>query len=512
MNWEDINPYQIMINYKDVEPRAYQLNIAKSIYAGYNTLIVLPTGLGKTLIAVLAIAKVLYENRRAMLLAPTKPLAEQHYAYVSKMLNINSRDILLLTGTTKANEREKKEFDARVIVATPQTIANDLKLGRFMMDNFAIAIFDECHKAIGKYAYTYIANECKLRHIQIVGLTASPGSNKKKITQLVEILGIEKIEARTSTDPDVRPYVMDKTTKIVYLENNDVILTIMEKLRPIINEHLGKLYSYGLSPFKSFENVPKRKLLELGKIISKIEAKNFMFMAIYNYVYVINLMHAYELISTEGLYPFVSYFDALAAREKKSKALQNILANQDIVYSIDIARKALDRGVEHPKMFMTVKIIKNELKDKSVIVFAQYRSTIKKIVEILSSNQIDAKAFVGKKEGITQASQQQVIKDFREGKFKVLVATSIGEEGLDIPSVDTVIFYEPVASEIRNIQRRGRAGRIATGHIIVLVTKRTKDEAYLMASISKERKMKEEIEKISMHMHESKKTIGQQRL
>ncbi len=494
-DWNQVAPYSVMVHTEIAEPRAYQLNIAQSIYDGSNTLVILPTGLGKTLIAVLAIAKALYEGKRALMLAPTKPLSEQHSETLKKLLNIDEKGIALLTGSIKAKERLQAESEAKVIVATPQTIANDLKSARLSMKDFGLAVFDECHKAIGKYAYTYVADECLLNNMQVIGLTASPGSNPKKISQLINTLGIEKIEMRVSSDADVSPYVMDKTTKVIYLENNAVIASIMQKLKAVIDEHLAKLYSHGLSPFRNFENIPKRRLLELGDTISKIEAKNFMFMAMHNYIYVIDLAHAYELVSTEGLYPFVSYFESLASREQKSKALQGILSNKDVNDAVNLARQAIGNGMEHPKMFMVLKLLKEDFNGKTVIVFAQYRSTLKRLVELMNANGINARVFMGKKDGITLESQQKVISDFRAGKFNVLAATSIGEEGLDIPSVDAVIFYEPIASEVRAIQRRGRAGRIKSGSIVILVAKGTKDVAYLMASSFREMRMKNAVEK-----------------
>jgi ERCC4-related helicase len=92
------------------------------------------------------------------------------------------------------------------------------------------------------------------------------------------------------------------------------------------------------------------------------------------------------------------------------------------------------------------------------IVFTQYRDTAQHIVDILNSNGIKASRFVGqaKKQGdvgMKQEEQGQVLESFRKGEFSVLVATSIAEEGLDIPEVDLVIFYEPIPSEIRYIQR-----------------------------------------------------------
>ena len=78
----------------------------------------------------------------------------------------------------------------------------------------------------------------------------------------------------------------------------------------------------------------------------------------------------------------------------------------------------------------------------------------------------------------------------------MLVATSIGEEGLDIPSVDAVVFYEPIPNEIRNIQRKGRAGRIKFGRIVILVANRTKDETYLFISRLREKRMRDNVLKI----------------
>jgi ERCC4-related helicase len=54
---------------------------------------------------------------------------------------------------------------------------------------------------------------------------------------------------------------------------------------------------------------------------------------------------------------------------------------------------------------------------------------------------------------MSQEEQSAVLESFRNGEFDVLVATSIAEEGLDIPEVDLVVFYEPIPSEIRYIQR-----------------------------------------------------------
>ena len=93
-------------------------------------------------------------------------------------------------------------------------------------------------------------------------------------------------------------------------------------------------------------------------------------------------------------------------------------------------------------------------------------------------------------EGMDQKKQTETLEQFRDGDFTVLVSSSIGEEGLHVPDVDLVVFYEAVPSEIRSIQRKGRTGRTRPGRVIILLAEGTVDEAYYYSSISGERFMK----------------------
>ncbi len=496
VSWEELGESRRLVNTQSIEPREYQINIIKSVFTGKNSLVILPTGLGKTLIAVFAIANALYNGKKAIILAPTKPLSEQHYNSLTSLMKIEKEKILFLTGGTAGSKRKKMEEDSKIIAATPQTIANDIKAGRLSLEDFGVVVFDECHRAAGRYAYTYIADECKEQGVQLIGLTASPGSKKEKVDALIKVLDVQNIEIRVYTDLDVIKYVMGKETTDIFVEKNPEINAILALLKTVIEEHLQKLYQRGLSPFKYIERLPKGRLLELGSNIKKLQASNYKFAAMFNYVYVLDLAHAYDLVATEGLHPFISYMNGLREREEKSRVVESILKNETVMQAELIAKTALAKGIEHPKMFKTIQVLKEKYEGKSAIVFVQYRSTIKKLVDLMKLNGIEARAFVGKKDGVTNASQAQVIADFRAKKFQVLVATSIGEEGLDIPSVDAVIFYEPVASEIRNIQRKGRTGRFRFGEVVILITLDTKDEAYHMIAKIKEKRMKELVLKI----------------
>jgi ERCC4-related helicase len=486
--WRGLGEVADLLNLEGIEFREYQFNVINAILKRGSTLVVLPTGLGKTLIGAAVIADAISNGKRALLLAPTKPLSEQHLKSMRALLKVNPDLISLLIGSVGKKERDNIEKDSKLIIATPQTIANDLKSGRFSLDGFGVAIFDECHRAVGKYAYTYIANELAVRNSLIVGLTASPGSRKDKINKLVGTLNIEHIEARISTDPDVVAYVMPKYMHVVRVQQTDRIRRIAECIKPIALDSMHSLNKMGLMSATTLDVISKGRLIALGTQIDKISAQGYKFGALFSYIRLLNAIHAYDLLLTEGIYPFSTYMDSLAAREKKSRAVENLLANKGIIAAVQQAKEALANGEEHEKVGTAIRILK-EHTGKSAIVFVQYRSTIKMLVDMFNRNGLSAMAFVGKKEGVTQETQKKVIEDFRDRKFNVLVASSIGEEGLDIPSVDVVLFYEPIPNEIRNIQRKGRTGRFREGDVYLLVTQGTKDEVYLYISAAREKRM-----------------------
>ena len=425
--WQKLGQVTELLNLDGVEFREYQFNIINAILKHGSTLVVLPTGLGKTLIGLAVIASELSQGRRALLLAPTRPLSEQHYATVMSMMKLPEESVALLLGSVGKKQRKELEQSAKLIIATPQTIANDLKSGNFSLEDFGVAVFDECHRAVGKYAYTYIANELAVRKSLVVGLTASPGSKREKINQLVGTLNISHIEARISTDPDVVSYVMPKYVHIVSVPQSAAIKQISGLLKPVGEESLASLNKMGLMNAKNFDRIPRGVLIALGNSLKKINAPGFRFGAFFSYIRLLNVSHAYDLLQTEGIYPFSAYLDSLAAREKKSRAVENLLVNKNIREAMALAKEALKRGEEHEKVGNAISILKR-YEGKSAIVFAQFRSTVKMLVDIFRTNGIDAMAFVGKKEGVTQEKQKKVIEDFRNRKFSVLVASSIGEE------------------------------------------------------------------------------------
>ncbi|BDZ70117.1 hypothetical protein GCM10025861_06340 [Methanobacterium petrolearium] len=212
---------------------------------------------------------------------------------------------------------------------------------------------------------------------------------------------------------------------------------------------------------------------------------------------VFSVIHALELLETQGISNLDSYFQRM--RQKKTKAAKGLFNDEHFKNSVYLTRKAHKKGVEHPKLGKLMKILKKaEKNNQQVIVFSQYRDTVNEIHDKCQSEGIKAVKFFGQanretEKGLTQKEQKKIIKSFRMKTYQVLVSTSVAEEGIDIPTVDLVVLYEPVPSEIRMIQRRGRTGRTTKGRMIVLITKNTRDESFYYSSVHRERRMKRQL-------------------
>ncbi|HSB47769.1 MAG TPA: helicase-related protein [Candidatus Bilamarchaeum sp.] len=456
-------------------PRAYQLAIYNSIVQHGNTLVVLPTGLGKTLIALMLIRDRM-KIGRCLFLTPTKPLAKQHQHSLMKTLGLSGKNVALVTGEIAPGKR-KEQYITDVIISTPQTIRNDIETG-VLEPKFSLVVFDECHRSVGDYAYTYVAEKTAGEGTLFVGLTASPGGRMDRIREVMGSLKIGNVEIRGHEDPDVAPYVQKSTVTWIPVMLSDHFKAIKFELDKMTGVHAQRLAGMGFPPPLKH----KGKFMQLRQRILNIP-HNIKYPALVQYSILLHLLHMTELLETQGVYPLREYLKKL--EEKESKSAKMLLNEEGIARVKTLAEKDED----HPKMPVLVNTVKR-LAGQRLIVFVQYRSQISRIETVLKEHGIRAKMFVGKKDGVTRKAQEETIAGFREGAFDVLVASSIGEEGLDIPAVDTVIFYEPVPSEIRSIQRRGRAARLKEGQVIVLMTKGTRDEFYYHASESREKKMK----------------------
>lgn len=481
------------------KPRLYQETILKTAITK-NTLTVLGTGLGKTKIGILLTIERLkqYPNSKILFLTPTKPLADQIQKEFKQETDI--KDITLFTGKVSPAKRKKLAQDSTIIVSTPQTISNDIINNRINLEEFSLLVIDEAHRAVKNYDYVWIAKQYhkKSEFPRILGLTASPGSTIETIQDICKNLKIEEIEARTENDPDVKKYIKTLDVDWIKIPLSTEIIEIQKHIKQALEQRLLELKN--LKAIYSTQ-VSKKELLKIQAMIhGKIAhgEKSFdLFRSISVIAETIKIQHAKEMLETQNLHAFYNYIEGVyqSAEKTKVKAIKSIAKDLNIKSAYILTEKLIKLGIEHPKIEKIKEIIKKQIKqdkDIKIIIFNNFRDSAQYLAKQLEPI-AKTKLFVGQTiksgTGLTQKKQIEILDNFSKGKFNILVATSIGEEGLDIEKVDLVIFYEPVPSAIRSIQRRGRTARLEKGKLIVLMAQNTIDEVYHWVAYHKEKNM-----------------------
>ena len=517
-----------LIRWDRVQVREYQVRIAESSLSR-NTLVVLPTALGKTIIAGYVAAYYLYNYpwKKVLMMAPTRPLVHQHCQRILELLKVKPSEAKILTGQLEPEYRLYWWNDPKIKIyfATPEVVRNDLELGLSLRD-FSLLIFDEAHRARKEYAYTRVAESyitqspCPV----ILALTASPGGQEKKVREILQKLYIEHIEYRSEIDPDVKPYVHGVETEYKVVEPPQSYGEYVKILREMLDEQLSKLMMAGLIR-KDPEYVFRRDLLEIGEILRYEigvnmldEERGRMWGLLVHQSMALIIYHAIDLLLSQGQYAFRNFLEKVS-QERRKQSHRRLAKDPRWRELLDRMRN--EKLEEHPKIPVLIDVVREQLRkapESRVIVFTQYRDSAQHIAEVLRENKLRAEIFVGqgrkgKRRGLdrsptlTQKQQLDILEKFRKGDLSILVSTSIGEEGLDIPQVELVVFYEPVPSEVRFIQRRGRTGRVKVGRCVILVADKTLDMAYLTGATARLKKMRSIMDRLDKTLREVKHRV-----
>ena len=538
---------------KDFKPRLYQETIFATASL-QNTLVVLPTGLGKTGIALMLTAHRLlqYPQSKVVILAPTKPLVEQHLETMRNHLPWSDEEkkekISLCTGFIKPEKRVELWKKASIIITTPQGLENDIIGSKLSLENVSLLVIDEAHRAVGEYSYVWLAQQYEktARWPRILALTASPGDTLEKINEIILNLSIKELEVRIDSDLDVKPYVQEIDINWIEVKLPETLQQVHKYLQICFNNKLQEIKQLGYTAQNMGES--RTEMLKLqahlqGEIASGDRTPGLM-KSVSLGAEALKVQHALELIETQGVEALKIYLEDIEnqARTSKIKAVQNLVKDGYFRSALMKARMLYEQKIEHPKMDKIKEIVKEKMeqqKDAKIIIFSTYRDTGNKIVneinktneinetneingtnringnneinetnringnneinnidkvnEMNMPNRVKARHFIGqaskRTSGLSQKEQVAMLEEFRQGLFHVLVSSSVGEEGLDIPQVDLVIFYEPTPSSIRHIQRVGRTGRQKKGSVIVLITKGTRDEGYRWSAHHKQLRM-----------------------
>ncbi len=423
-----------------VEIRDYQVNLANQA-KNENCLIILPTGLGKTVVALHVIADYLTKgNGGVLFLAPTKVLVNQHYEFLKNTLAID--DIALITGEDLLEKRKKLWINS-IICATPEITRNDIARKIVDINQFNLIIFDEAHRAVGDYAYVAIAEQLSGLSMRMLGMTATLPSEREKAKEICDNLHIKSLAERSDSSPDVKPYIQETKTEWVPVDLSSDMKIIQRYLKLALDQRYTELL----------------KFCDRTKI-------------------------------------------------KKGAGIKELFeADQNFTKAIDLAKNQQANGIEHPKIDKLVEILRNT--ESKVLIFSSYRDSVDVIQKKIVSMGIAAEILIGKagQTGLKQEKQIETVQRFRDGVTKALVATRVGEEGLDISEVNLVIFYDNVPSSIRFIQRKGRTGRKDTGRLVVLIAKDTIDEAYYWIGKRKVKSASNMTDKITKHLEKTEQVM-----
>ena len=449
-----------------IEKRDYQINLANQAIKE-NCIVVLPTGLGKTAVALHVIVEYLSKGTGGILfLAPTRVLVNQHYEFLKNNLTLD--DISIITGEDLIQKRAKL-WNNSIVCATPEIARNDLNRKIISPDQFSLVVFDEVHRTAGDYAYSGIATWFENSSARIVGMTATLPSEKDKATEILTRLRISSVAERTEDSPDVKPYTQETNTEWINVELPPELKIIQSLLKSALDERYDQLRKNGI---RLAEQQSLSALLRIRQFVLNQNRRSAkpLFTAI-------RIHYALSMLEAHGITPFLKFCERTKA--KKGVGVKDLFdLDPNFTKAMQLAKEAQAKGIEHSKI-PKLKEILDSVPGKALI-FTSYRDSVDLIFNKLTELGISAGILIGKAgdAGLKQKKQIEAVQNFRDGLFKVLIATRVGEEGLDIAEVNQVIFYDNVPSSVRFIQRRGRTGRKDTGKLVVLIAKNTIDETY----------------------------------
>ncbi|MCJ1479028.1 3'-5' DNA helicase [Lambiella insularis] len=497
--------------------RDYQYNIvARGLY--HNLLVALPTGLGKTFIAATIMLNWFRWTRDAQIVfvAPTKPLVSQQVQACFNIAGIPRSATTMLTGVTAPGLRTEEWKTKRIFFMTPQTIVNDLKSGIADPKRIVLLVVDEAHRATGGYAYVEVVKFLRRFNtsFRVLALTATPGAKVESVQEVIDGLGIARVEIRTEESLDIRQYVHHRNIDSVLFEYSDEMTMAMDlfskALQPAVNRLMG-MNAYwtrdpmALTPYGCTMARQKWMSSDAGRK-AHMGVKSMV-----NTLFTIlaSLAHSIELLKYHGIGPFyhklIEFRSETTTGDKGSKYRREINDSKDFSQLMTrvgawVSNKEF---VGHPKLEYLQSVVMNHFLDAGdgksavagispastrIMVFAHYRDSAEEIARVLRRNEplIRPHVFVGQanakgSDGMDQKKQLEIIEKFKSGVFNILVATSIGEEGLDIGEVDLIVCYDASASPIRMLQRMGRTGRKRAGNIVVLLMKGKEHNNFVQA-------------------------------
>ncbi|XP_062433692.1 Fanconi anemia group M protein [Rhea pennata] len=537
--------------------RGYQLRMAGAALLA-NTLVCLPTGLGKTFVAAVVMYNFYrwFPSGKVLFLAPTKPLVAQQMEACARLMGIPARHMAEMTGGTQVLNRRELWTLKRVFFLTPQIMVNDLSRGTCPAVEVKCLVIDEAHKALGNHAYCQVVKELSkyTNQFRILALSATPGSDTKAVQQVITNLLIAKIELCSEDSPEIQPYSHERCVEKIVVPLGEELVEFQNAYIRVLEAFAGRLIKIGVLARRDIPSLTKYQIIlardQFRKNPSSQNAGIQQGTIEGDFALCISLYHGYELLLQMGLRSLFIYLFGIMDGSKGLTRTRNELGrNEDFMKlyqqlrdmfsdtSLTSANGSLykERTVSenkkefiysHPKLRKLEEIVtkhfeswnkgcsgqnmtENKSMDTRVMIFSSFRDSVQEIAEMLSRLHpvVRVMTFVGHStgkstKGFTQKEQLEVVKRFREGGYNTLVSTCVGEEGLDIGEVDLIVCFDAQKSPIRLVQRMGRTGRKRRGRIVVILAEGREERTYNQSQSNKKSIHKAIAENKMLHFYQ----------
>nr|XP_020446624.1 LOW QUALITY PROTEIN: Fanconi anemia group M protein [Monopterus albus] len=510
--------------------RGYQLKISEAALF-QNTLVCLPTGLGKTFIASVVMYNFYrwYPSGKIVFMAPTKPLVAQQIEACYKVMGIPQAHMAELTGSTAAKQRQELWRSKRVFFLTPQVMVNDLSRDTCPAQQVKCVVIDEAHKALGNHAYCQVIRQLVSQTLQfrILALSATPGGDTKSVQSVISNLLIAHIELRSEESPDIQAHSHQRSVEKVVVPLGEALSAYQARYLQVLEKFMSRLVQNRVMGHKDLRTLTKYQLILARDQFRKNPPAHIkgpqQGMLEGDFALCISLYHGYELLMQMGLRSLFFYIQGIMDGSREMSRARNELQRtptfMDLYHEMEAMFVKPSAGLDEPFIYSHPKLEKleevvlqhfrlwaessadsNECpgsgpQDVStrVMIFSSFRESVQEIAVMLNRRAplIRVMTFMGQAsagkgvKGFTQKEQLEVVHRFRQGGFNTLVSTCVGEEGLDIGEVDLIVCFDAQKNPIRLVQRMGRTGRKRRGRIVIILAEGREERTYNQSQSNK---------------------------
>lgn len=469
--------------------RQYQIELATPGMQGKNCIVVAPTGTGKTLVACMIICANLNHRcgtGKVLFLVPKTPLADQQKERLR--YHVAGTEVMSLTGDTSGTFALSSLLQKNdIIVCTPQILINNLESDSVKLEKVSLIVFDECHHCKGQAPYAtimikYLKKKLRKEETQlpqIVGLTASPGAGDSRKPDLMKTVShLEMLGAMMDADAGyitvkenlgelhqfaskTEFYRVPMPGRISDDDFQHLLYKYIKQLDEIVQGFTGKSthHCYTHQGYINFLS----ELLSDSKLRSDKPELERSIRAILEH-----LQHYVKTLHYYNDYEFEDSMSVKFSKLRKPDSDKMIAVEKELWNLLEKFHEEVQKisGSVNPKLVQLKALLVDgfKCKDSKAIVFVTEVESAFKMMEWIKRQPelkfIQPDVVVGsghESRPMSDAERQHRIKCFRDGKLNLLVATSVLEEGIDVPACNLVIRYQHVTNEISLVQSKGRA-------------------------------------------------------